>query len=133
MEPLSTILLARVIGVFLILIGAMLLARRPYFLSVFTEFVRQRLVRTVISMAEVLGALCIVLGHNVWSPLPAAIVTFIGWAALAEGCAYLFLPDPVLDRFIRTFNTPGWYVVGAFLAIATGSYLACYGFGVFAV
>jgi len=130
MEPLiSTLLLSRVIGIFLVLVGTMLLARRSYFLSVFAEFVSQRLVRTVISMAEVLGALFIVAGHNVWSPLPAALVSLIGWAALAEGCAYLFLPDPLLDRFIRAFNTSGWYFAGAALAITTGGYLAAYGFG----
>lgn len=130
MEPLiSTVLLARVLGVFLMLVGAVLLLRRSYFLSVFAEFVSHRLVRTVISLAEVLGALFIVAGHNEWSTLPAAIVTFIGWMALAEGCAYLLLPDPLLDRFIRTFNTAAWYMVGGSIAIVTGAYLAAFGFG----
>jgi tRNA threonylcarbamoyladenosine modification (KEOPS) complex Pcc1 subunit len=126
---LSTQLLSKVLGIFVVLIGAMIMIRRQYFLSVFAQFVEQRLTRTVISMAEVLGGLFLVIGHNDWSSLPAALVTAIGWMALAEGLIYLLLPDALVDRFIRTFNTEAWYAVGAVLAIVVGAYLAAHGFG----
>jgi hypothetical protein len=35
----------------------------------------------------------LLVANNLWSPLPAAVITLIGWMAVAEAVAYLFLPD----------------------------------------
>lgn len=128
----TTLLLAKVLGIFLLIVGVTLLLRRNYYVPVFAGFVRERLTRVVVSLAEILAALLLVMTHNDWSSLPAAIISALGWMALAEGGAYLVLPDQILDRFIATFNTPGWYVAGGVLAIVTGLYLAAHGFGLIA-
>lgn len=69
------------------------------------------------------------IGHNVWSPLPAAIISFLGWMAVIEATAYLLLPDDMLEKFIGTFNVPAWYLVGGLFTILIGIYLASFGFG----
>lgn len=125
---LQTILLSKVLGVFLIIVGAVILFRRRYFLPVFAAFPRERLIRTVIAFVELLGGLFLVL-NNDWSSVPAAIITLVGWMAVAESVVYLTLPDELVEAFIRTFNTSFWYVVGGALAIVTGGCLAAYGFG----
>jgi hypothetical protein len=124
-----TILLAKVLGLFLIIVGAAIMLRRRYFLPVFGAYPEQRLIRAVVSLAQLLAGLFLVTMHNVWSPLPAAIITIIGWMAMIEAGIYLLLPDDMVTRFIRTFNTEGWYVTGGVLAIAVGAYLAAFGFG----
>jgi hypothetical protein len=124
-----TILLARVLGLFLIMIGALILVRRRYFLPVFGSYPEQRLTRGVVSMAEVLAGLFLIVMHNRWSPLPAAVISGLGWLVLLEGLLFLVLPDHLVERFIATFNTEGWYVVGGVLATAAGTYLAAFGFG----
>jgi hypothetical protein len=63
-----TILLARVIGLFLIIIGAPILVRRRYLLSVFASYPAESLTRAVVSMREVLAGLLVVVMHNRWSP-----------------------------------------------------------------
>lgn len=120
--------LAKVVGLSLIIIGAAIVLRRHYFLPVFAAFVEQRLLRTTISMIELVAGLFIVV-HNAWSPLPAAVISLLGWMAVAEAAAYLLLPDTLVARLIGTFNTALWYVVGGLLAIAVGLYLAGFGFG----
>jgi hypothetical protein len=86
----ATVLLSKAIGLCLIVIGAAIILRRHYFLPVFAGFVEQRLVRTVVSMIELAVGLLLVV-NNAWSPLPAAVMTLLGWMAVAEAVAYLFL------------------------------------------
>jgi hypothetical protein len=100
----ATILLSKAMGLCLIVIGAAIIPRRRYFLSVFAAYAEQRLVRTVASMIELTVGLLLVV-NNLWSPLPAAVITLIGWMAVAEAVAYLFLPGVLVARVIGTFNT----------------------------
>jgi hypothetical protein len=123
-----TILLAKVIGIVLVVTGAAILFRRDYFLPVFAAYVEQRLLRTTMSMIELLTGVLLVVAHNHWSPLPAAIITLLGWMAIFESTIYLFLSDRLVAKFIATFNTQAWYVVGGLLAILVGIYLAGFGF-----
>jgi len=124
-----TVLLAKVLGLFLVIVGAAIMLRRRYFLPVFGVYPEQRLVRAVVSMAQLLAGLFLIVMHNVWWPLPAALITIIGWMVVIEAGIYLLLPDDMVSRFIRTFNTAAWYVFGGVLAIAVGAYLAAFGFG----
>ena len=125
----STVLLAKVLGPFLMVVGAAIMVRRDHFIEVFAAFPEERLTRAVMSLAELLAGLFLLAVHNVWTPLPAAIVTTIGWLAIVESLAYLLLPDAAVGRLIATFNTPGWYIAGGTLALAVGAYLTAFGFG----
>jgi len=124
-----TIFLAKVLGISLVIIGAALLIRRDYYVSVFGTFVEQRLTRVVLAIIELVAALALVMAHTVWSPLPAAIITLFGWIAAIEAAAYLVLPDNAIAALFARFNTPGWYLFGGVLAIALGAYLSGFGFG----
>jgi hypothetical protein len=124
----TTVLLSKALGLCLVVVGAAIMLRRHYFLPVFATFGEQRLVRTVVSMIELAAGLFLVV-HNTWLPLPAAVITLLGWMAVAEATAYLFLPDVLVARLLDTFNTATWYVIGGALAIGVGIYLAGFGFG----
>lgn len=125
---LQTVFLSKVLGIFLVVLGTAIIVRRHYFLPIFASYVRERLTRTVASLIELLIGLFLAL-NNDWSPLPAALITLIGWMVVAEGLAYLLLPDEYVEKIIRTFNTASWYIAGGLLAIVAGGYLAAYGFG----
>lgn len=114
---------------FLVIVGAAILLRRRYYLPVYGAFVRERLLRAVTSLAEILAGLFLVVLYADWSSPPAVLLSLIGWFALLEGLMYTLLPDSFLDRFFSIFNAPAWYVAGGLLAIATGSYLVAAGFG----
>ena len=109
----TTVFLSKVIGFTLFIVGAAIILRRRYFLPVFAAFGEQRLVRAVVSMIELVAGLSLVV-HNVWTPLPAAII--------------LLLPDALVGRLIGTFNAEGWYIVGGVLATGAGLYLVGFGF-----
>lgn len=124
-----TILLSRVLGIFLVIVGAAILIRRHYFIPVFATFAEERLTRVIVCLIELLAGLFLIVVHNEWSSVPAGIISAIGWIALVESTAYLLLPDPLVEQFIRAFNKPLWYVVGGLFAVVVGVYLAAFGFG----
>ena len=125
----TTIYLSKVLGISLVIIGAVIMIRRRYFVPVFGAFVRERLVRAITAIVELLAGIFLVVGHNVWSPPPAAIISLLGWIAVIEATAYLLLPDDVLETVVSALNTAAVYLFGGLLAIAIGIYLMGFGFG----
>jgi hypothetical protein len=123
-----TVYLARVLGLFLIFAGAAMILRRRYLIPVIGSFVQERLTRVLYAFMELLAGLFLVVGHNQWSSPPAAIITILGWLAILEAASYLLLPDETVDRFVRGFNVPAWYVGGGIAVIVLGLYLAGFGF-----
>src|SRR5690606_28842378 len=84
-----TLYLSKSLGIGLVLIGLVIMVRHRYFIPIFATYAENRLVRAVASMIELFAGIFLVVAHNVWSPLPAAIVSIIGWMALLEGLLYL--------------------------------------------
>jgi hypothetical protein len=123
-----TIYLAQVIGLYLIIGGAAIMLRRTYFMPVVGAFVEERMLRMVIGVIELIAGLCLVVAHTVWSPLPAAIVSLVGWIMTLEGAFYLLASDAIVSRLINKFNTRAWYVWGGVFSIVVGLYLVGFGF-----
>lgn len=124
-----TLYLSQVLGLALVILGALLVIRRAYFIPVFAGLADQRLLRTVIAVVELLGGLFLVAAHNVWSSPAAAIVSLLGWVAAIEGALWLALPDAWIRKALDIVNRPLWYRVGGLLSVALGVYLAGFGFG----
>jgi len=124
-----TILLAKVIGLYLIIGGASIMLRERHFIPVVGAFVEERLTRLIVGMLELIAGLFLVVAHTNWSSLPAGILTVFGWALVIEGTLYLILPDESIEKMIKRMNVTGWYIAGGIFAIALGTYLAGFGFG----
>jgi hypothetical protein len=127
----STILLSQVFGLYFIIVGAAIVIRRRYFLPVFGAFIEERLTRAIVALIELLAGLFLVVMHNDWSSMPAAIISLLGWITAVEGSAYLLLPDEFVEKMFRALNTTSWYAVSGLLSVLGGLYLAGYGFGFF--
>ena len=123
-----TLLLAKVFGVALIAIGTALIIYRDHYAQMTRDFIQQRLLRTVISFSEMVVGLFIIIGHNVWSPLPAAVITVLGWMFVLEGGSYLLIPEKYTTRFISAVNRPQFFIACGVIGIVLGIYLADYGF-----
>lgn len=128
----NTLLLAKVLGPFLVIGGAAALLRRHWFIDVFAGLWRSGLPRMIWALLELLGGLFLVVVHNEWSSLPAAAITLLGWMTMIEGALLLLLPDPAVKRYIALFNKPHWYLGGGVVAMLVGLWLAALGFGLLA-
>ncbi|MDX1444210.1 MAG: hypothetical protein R3270_10650 [Gammaproteobacteria bacterium] len=124
-----TLLLSKVLGLLLIITSLSFIIRRRYYEKVLEEFVQARALRMLMSIIELTAGLFLVILHNDWSSLAAAIITAVGWMAIIESTAYLFMPDRAFARLIGAFNQPSWYIGGGLIGLLAGGYLVLVGFG----
>jgi uncharacterized membrane protein len=124
-----TIFLAKLLGLGCLIIGAALAVRRNYFVTVLGTLVDQHMTRMAIAIVELFAGLALILAHSVWSTVPAALVSLIGWLALLEASIYLLLPDGAIRKILAGFNSPAGLVAIGVPTAALGAYLAGFGFG----
>lgn len=126
----TTVLLSRVLGVFIVIIGAAALFRRQALAELVATFSRDRTLRTLFAAVELLAGLFLVAMHRAWDTAPAIIISLIGWMAVLESSAYLLLPDRIVQSFLAPFARPGVIAGCGAVALVLGLWLAAYGFGV---
>lgn len=94
----STQYLARLIGIFIIVIEAALLVRQN---EIIEAMVGDHSAVVVMAMISLAAGIAMVLAHNIWSggALPV-IVTLVGWLMLAKGILLLLLAPAILARLL---------------------------------
>ncbi len=127
----TTILLSKVLGLFIAITGLVIMVRRQYFISVVGTFIKERMTRLIMSVVELIAALFVMVTHTDFSNLPATIITIVAYVAFVESIIYMALPDKQLQKMIRKFEKPQFYVLGGSFSIIVGLYLAAFGFGFF--
>lgn len=126
-----TILLAQVFGIYAIITGLAVLANRRHIMLGVAALVEERFAQLVAGMLTLLLGAFLVNIHNDWSTLPAAFVSFFGWAALVKGILYLLLPEASLNKLIKKVNQRRWYMIDGIIVLLYGVYLAGFGYGWF--
>lgn len=127
----TTILLSKVIGIYVMLFGVIMMVRKEHFVPLISTFVRERLTRLFVSAIELLAGLFLIVIHTDFSSLPAGIISIFGWMMVIESLLYISAPDKTIQKLISKLNTPSFYLAGGLASLAIGLYLAGYGFGWF--
>lgn len=124
---LSSVLIARFLGLYLLIVGAALLIRRDQFPRVAREFfTNEALVFLSGQMALIFG-LVIVLFHNVWTLNWALPITLIGYAAVLKGLTRLWFPDYLRATVTDRINLRS-VILAAIFSMLLGVYFAHHGF-----
>jgi hypothetical protein len=124
-----TVFLARLLGLFLLIVGIAMEAQRETLAGTAMLLVHDQPLLLLFAMLTALAGLAIVLGHNVWKGgvLPV-VVTLVGWVTLLKGIMLLFLPSGDLTEMIGWMHSDAWVSLHAILPIALGLYLTWAGF-----
>lgn len=125
-----TIFLARLIGLFCILVIPSMVLHRQATVDWMTALLNNAALMWVLSVITLTIGLAMVLAHNVWSggALPV-VVTLVGWAALIKGLLFLFLPSGVESEFILiALRSPLLFYVWMTPSLVIGIYLTYGGF-----
>jgi len=125
----TSLLLAQVIGLYLLLEGLVVLTHRKFIIHIVADMSKHKSLMYVTgSMLIVLGLL-IVLEHNVWEATWRVIPTIVGWILLIKGVMILFVPNVVLRRAREFARNRNMAVAAGIAALAIGAYLVYIGFG----
>jgi len=127
----SSIFLARVFGVYILLADISFLIMRKNLLPRFIErFINSLSLRYTAALFIMLLGLVIVFGHNVWQGWPL-IITIMGYIILMKGLVLFWLPAREATRFIRrvAFGRCKFvFTAGILVSILLGLYLVLQGF-----
>ena len=99
-----TVYLARFFGVYIAVMGIVMIVRREAMLQLMSAFIDQRPLIFVLAMLRVLIGLAVVLAHNEWRGTVAIVVSLIGWITLLRGIALMLLPADTERRCSSSLN-----------------------------
>ena len=124
-----TIFLARLIGLFSVLVSVPMFLHKQAMVETATAMVRDRPLLFVLAMLGLLGGLAMVLAHNVWSGgvLPV-IVTLFGWILLFRAAILLLLPPETIAGLIAAVHFEQLFYFFASITLVLGLYLTYSGF-----
>jgi len=121
-----TVFLARLIGLFTILLVVAFLVRGGAIVEATAANGPVMLFYAITSLAI---GIAMILGHNVWSggALPV-VVTLVGWLVFAKGLLLLFAPPHALSGVFGHMRYGEHYYLYLVPALAVGLYLTWAGF-----
>jgi uncharacterized membrane protein len=121
-----TVFLARLIGLFTLLLVGALLIRGSTMVEKAVSDGPVMLVYAIISLAI---GLAMILGHNVWSGgVTPVVVTIVGWLILAKGLLLLFATSEALTRLFEHMQYGEHYALYLTPSLVIGLYLTWAGF-----
>ena len=124
----TSVLLAKIIGPLLFIVGLGLLINMEHYRRMMTEFGASSLSVYMAGTTALLLGLLIVTFHNVWEPRWPAIITILGWLTLIKGAIRVVAPKVVQDRAeIYARNTTA-VTVSALILLVLGSVLIFFGY-----
>ena len=126
---LRTIFLARLIGLFAVLLSLSELVHKQAMVETANALVRDRPLVLLLSMIGLLAGLAMVLAHTVWSggALPV-VVTLFGWILLIRGALLLFLPPDAVAGLLDFFRFAQLFYFYVGIMLVFGLYLTYAGF-----
>lgn len=121
--------LAQLIGLYLLVVGVVVTVRRCSLMPAVAELVKNKGVLVLLGAVELAAGIAIVLVYPRITFDWMGIISLVGWMMVVESLVYLTMPLGRVQRTIRAFNKPSWYVGGGLIAIVLGAYLVAIGFG----
>jgi hypothetical protein len=87
-----TAYLAKLIGLYCLIVGILAAVQKEAWIATVTQVTHSPALMLVLGVATLAAGLAIVLGHNVWSGGAAAvIVTLVGWISTLKGIGLLLV------------------------------------------
>ena len=120
-----TIYLAKLLGLYCIIVALAMSANKQQALKTVNEWVRSPPLMMLTSAITLALGLALVVGHNVWSggALPIT-VTVVGWLTLVKGLAFLAVPPAQTIKLYDGLQYERFFFVYMGVTLALGFYLS---------
>jgi len=123
-----TVFLARLFGLYCLIMAAAMLLQREAFVSIVHAFAADAPLVLIAGVFTLFGGLALVLLHNYWSggALPV-IITLIGWLTLIKAVVLVVLPS---NKLVALYGgvSPTHILISGSVTLLLGIYLTVAGF-----
>ena len=124
----GSIFIARVFGLFYLIIGAGFIFNRKSFQGIMDDFCKNKAVLFFSGIFALVIGIVIVLIHNVWVANWTVMITIIGWAGLIKGIWMIVFPDTV-PKFMESYRkNKNLIMIHSSIALILGAVLTYFGF-----
>jgi hypothetical protein len=128
MSPL-TLFLARLIGVYCVVVALTMLLRRRETIATVETMIGQPGQIMIAGVIALSAGVAMILGHNLWSGGAVTIaVTLVGWVAALKGALLLALPGPRLRQWYGLIAYDRLFIVYMVGTLTLGAWLTFVGF-----
>jgi len=124
----NSILLAKFIGTYFIVIGVGLVFNLKVYRKVLEDFFKNSALVYVTGLITFIVGLAIVLSHNIWVADWRVIITVSGWTALIKGAWLIILPGTLVkitEAYVKNIKL---LVVPGIIMLAIGTFLMIKGY-----
>jgi len=125
-----SIVLAQIIGIYLVLEGVVILTQKKFVMHVVEDFGRHRALMYVTGAMVLVLGLLVVLNHNVWEATWRVVPTVIGWVMVIKGVMLFLVPQTILRTARKFAKNRQMATLAGLVALAVGMYLVYIGFGI---
>lgn len=123
-----SIFLAKVIGLYLIIVSLFMLLRYQVFTDLLREAIKQPGVMFLSAIETIMIGLLLVVGHNIWLWGWPVVITILAWIILIKGIFRLFFPAAAERSGNWWLDHPAYLYVSAVITLIVGIYLTYNGF-----
>ena len=118
-----SIFLAKVLGLYLVIVPLAVLVNRKHLPRLVEEFSTNIGLNILASIFALVLGLLVVVSHNIWTADWRVIITILGWLTLAKGVVRLLFLEQV--QKLARISLKLWFLV---LFVLVGLYLSYVGF-----
>lgn len=123
-----SILLARMLSIYFIIVGVALLMHRAYYQGTMNAYLKNDPLFLLSNILALITGIILVTLHNIWFPAWPVIITIIGWLSLVKGAFRLLFPTVGAGWRKRIINHDPFYFICAAITLVIGIVLAYYGY-----
>lgn len=120
---------AQLFGLYFIIVGLVVAVRQQTIRPIISQLAHNRSFFFLVAFLELAAGLALVLRYPEVNFTLPGVISLVGWMLTVESIFYLTMPHRSVERIIKAFNTPAWYMGGGALSVLIGAYLALIGFG----
>ncbi|KTD25752.1 MULTISPECIES: hypothetical protein [Legionella] len=114
---LHSLILAQIIGLYLLIMAIIMLMRRgPYLAFVEKLQPSSGVIIMTSSLALIIGLFLIVI-HNRWTFAPDVVITILGWLITIKSILWLAIPEKMVTYVRAAYETNWYYFIVALIAI----------------
>lgn len=123
----ATIILAKILGLYLVIMGIALLVHKKYYKAAMTNAVKSEGLLLIIGVFTLIFGLILVAMHNIWVLDWPVIITLLAWATLIKGAVRLLYPK-IAGKSVKLLNNKTAYNAIMIIMIVLGLFLVYKGF-----
>ncbi len=124
----TSLFIARLLGPIFLVVGAALISRPEAFRALLREFGARGVLMYLAGFLGLLGALALIIVHNVWALDWRLLITLIGWATLVRALATIFRPQAIVSIADRLIEYKGAFPAAAAIDLIVGALLSYFGY-----